>query len=479
MLQAPAMPQAVPESVSEEHTIYADYLKFRYSLSMPGCALQFPRPPTHMYFDLALIEREEREKPSVDRELASLAVEGRVREMMEKTTPVKLEDLFKLDKKRRKVILIEGPPGSGKTTLSWHLCQKWGKGEPFPGFELVIYVQLRDPAIHSARSIADLLPRRNDQMAREVLADMEARDGEGVLFVLDGWDELPGDLPRDSPLRQLMEPSVLTPFQRSSVIITTRPEESAELRNLASSRVQILGFTPDKVEEYFTESLKNEPEQAKSLMERVKENPAIEGSCSLPLNAAIVITLFLHMGQLPSTLTGIFVALVLHCILRHCKARTNFRIRSLSSLDSLPGELQKSFDSLCMLAYQGILVNQILFTEQDVGVLPEFATLSLLQAVESFVTVGSVKMYHFLHLSVQELLAAWYISRMPADAQLEVMIHRLRGHERFSGVFRFYAGLTHLHVPWNKDFIKLMVIQTKGYFEVSLHTFAVCIQKLR
>ncbi len=100
---------------------------------------------------------------------------------------------------------------------------------------------------------------------------MSLKDGEGVLFVLDGWDELPGDLAQDSPLRQLTEPDFY--LEQSAVIVTSRPEASTELHDLASSRVQIVGFTPEKVEDFFTESLKGDSQAAKALMERVKENP--------------------------------------------------------------------------------------------------------------------------------------------------------------------------------------------------------------
>ncbi len=454
-----APPSLTDEPTNDLCTTYANYLKFRYSTNMPTCMIQSPSPPTHVYFDLSLIEREKREKASMDKELASLAVEGRVMEMMEKRTSVQLEDIFKLDTKRRKVILIEGPPGSGKTTLSWHICQQWEAGEPFPGFRLVIFVQLRDPAIQSAWSIADLLPRRDNQMAEDVYSEIKARDGDGVLFILDGWDELPDDLPQESPLRQLIEYSVCSPLQRSAVVITSRPESSSELRGLASSRLQIVGFTPEKVEGYFTECLNDDPEAAKSLVEHMKGRPGLAGICSLPLNAAIIVTLFLHMGhQLPSTLTGLFVALVLHCILRHSKSRTNLKVRSLSSLDSLPVELQESFDSLCVLAFRGVLNNQILFTEADVSILP--GTLSLLQVVESLVTVGSAKTYHFLHLSIQELLAAWHISRLPSDTQADI-IHNLGMHPRFAGIFQFFGGLTRFCTAWSRDIIKQMMVNNK------------------
>ena len=42
-------------------------------------------------------------------------------------------------------ILLEGVAGSGKTTISWHACQQWAKGNMFQEFEFVIHLSLADP----------------------------------------------------------------------------------------------------------------------------------------------------------------------------------------------------------------------------------------------------------------------------------------------------------------------------------------------
>ena len=77
--------------------------------------------------------------------------------------------------------------------------------------------------------------------------------------------------------------------------------------------------------------------------------------------------------------------------------------------------------------------------------------------MESFVSVGSSRTYNFLHLSIQELLAAWHISRMPTDQQSDI-VHCMLEDERFRSVFQFYAGFTRFHAPWSKDIIRKMVV---------------------
>ena len=312
-----------------------------------------------------------------------------------------------------------------------------------------MYVQLRDPAIQAAQSVADLLPRRNDQMAHDILSEIEARDGEGVLFVMDGWDELPPELPSLS-VRNLINLPVASSLHRSTVLVTSRPESSADLHSLVSSRIQIVGFTPSEVKEFFTESLKGDSQAVDTLMEQVRDNPVIESSCYLPLNVVIIVSVFLSLNcTLPTTLTGLFTSLVLCCILRHIKTKTDLNIKSLSSLDDLPETVQESFNSLCQLAFRGIVENKVTFSAEELGLHPQFATLSLLQVTESFVCIGSVgssRTYSFLHLSIQELLGAWHISKMPHEVQVHIFRSK-PGHQQFGEVFQFYAGITKLQTP--------------------------------
>ena len=363
-----------------------------------------------------------------------------------KKSPIKLEKLFEKIEGERKVILIDGAPGSGKSTLTIHICQRWSRGELFQEFNIVILVQLRDPAVQSAKSIADLVPCPSCESAQQVAREIEANLGRGILWVLDGWDELPAHLREKSLVRDMITPSLHSPITQSSVIVTSRSISSSELSELVSSRIEVLGFTWEEQRQYFIECLKGDTKAVDTLMERLSENPAIEGSCYLPLNASIVAHLYLSDGSLPHTVHGIFFSLVQHCLSHYLCQRLGKTQQQaqLTSLDNLPQELQAPFDQLCRLAFTGISQNQVTLSQSDLKAVKDSAVLcevGLLQATPSILFDGRTVYYNFIHLSIQEMLSAVYISRMPASEQISTF-DSLFSDSRFSAVFQFYAAIT-------------------------------------
>ena len=365
-----------------------------------------------------------------------------------KKLPIELEKLFENIKGERKVILIDGAPGSGKSTLAVHICQRWSRGELFQEFTIVILVQLRDPEVQHAQSIADLIPCPDIESANEVASVIKANLGRGALWVLDGWDELPYQLRKKSFLRDIIIPPAKSPITQSSVVVTSRPISSGELSELVSSRIEVLGFTWEEQRQYFIECLKGDTKAADTLMERLSENPAIEGSCYLPLNASIVAHLYLSDGSLPRTVHGIFSSLVQHCLSHYlCQrlGKTQQQARVVS-LNSLPQELQTPFNQLCKLAFTGISQNKVTFSPSDLKPVKDSAVIcevGLLQATPSILSDGRTVYYNFIHLSIQEMLSAVYISHMPASEQISTF-DSLFSDSRFSAVFQFYAAITKL-----------------------------------
>ena len=404
--------------------------------------------PTQKIFNLAIIKKEKIQRGKIDDDFVHKTIRGQVDDILQKKSPIELKDLFKNIKEERTVILIDGAPGSGKSTLTVHICQQWGRGELFNEFTVVILVQLRDPKVQSAQSITDLLPAEDDTMAEQAAREIIANKGSGVLWILDGYDELPSNLHSNSIVSTLINPNLHQKnlLSKTAVIVTSRPISSGELCPLVSSRIEVLGFTAEEQRLFFTECLNNDTKAVETLLERLCSNPAMEGSCYLPLNASIVAHLYLTDGSLPSTIYGIFSSLVQHCLSRYLYERQGVpqKLASFESLDGLPDDLHLYFEQLCKLAFTGTRENKVTFSSSDIkalGCSDEICELGLLQAVPSIVSHGRSVYHNFLHLSIQEMLAAVYISRMPTSKQISTF-DSMFNEARFSAVLQFYAAIT-------------------------------------
>ena len=404
--------------------------------------------PTRQFFNLAIIKKERVQRGKIDNEFVLQSIHGQIDNILLAKSPIDLEDIFKNIEGERKVILIDGAPGSGKSTLAIHITQGWSKGELFQEFTIVILVQLRDPAVQSAKSITDLLPCPDIKTARQVDSAIKANNGRGILWVMDGWDELPLRLQDDSFLRDMIAPPHISPITLSSVIVTSRPISSGDLSQLVSSRIEVLGFSSEEQRQYFTECLKGDTKAVDALLERLSENPAIEGSCFLPLNASIVAHLYLSDGSLPDTVHGIFSSFVRHFLSRYLweKLGNTKKKYRVVSLDDLPRKVRGAFDEICRLAFKGTAENKVTFSHSDIEAVKDSAVIcemGLLQATPSILSEGRTVYYNFIHLSVQEFLSAVYISKLPASKQISTF-NSLFEEPRFNSVFRYYAAITKL-----------------------------------
>ena len=461
---------------------YADYLRSRYQTEIPSFLTdQWPPPPTTRVFNLTMIRRARIRRGPVDEEFVRLKLYGRVKDILGQKKPVKLEEIFTLDKAKRKVILIEGAPGSGKSTLAWHICQKWESGELFQEFQVIIFIQLREPASQCAETVADLFPADCKGTTQTVLLELEACSGRNTLLILDSWDEFPPELHKGSILEQLIHHPRKLNLRFSTLLITSRPVATGDLQNnIVSSRIEILGFAPSEVKEYFTEALEEDEKSVEKLVSHLVKWPMIEASCYLPLNAAIVAHLFLALNQsLPTTLHGVFLSLVLCCIIRHMK-KLGTPI-AVSSFSDLPDCLRKPFNNICTLAYRGVMDTKATFSTEDLEAfkLPkEMSTLSLIQGVESFSSFDKKMSYNFLHLSIQELLASWHISKLPTNKQVEIF-KELFGKPRFAVVFRFYAAFTKLETEGIQEILVTAVkSEMKKGFRDTKHILLYVLQGL-
>ncbi|XP_064400741.1 NACHT, LRR and PYD domains-containing protein 3-like isoform X2 [Halichondria panicea] len=371
-----------------------------------------------------------------------------------KRTPILHGDLFKIEKNKKPVkkLIVEGNAGIGKTTLCTMLAEGWAKGKILTQFDCVLLLPLREHGVSSATSLAELfkLLHSSERIRTSVIEELEEREGEGVLIIADGWDELSAEnCLKMSFLYKLFFGDFL-PF--ASILLTSRPSASAPLHNLPSVNrlVEVVGFNEENIKQYIESEFEQFPEKVSSLIEQLENNPVIQSVCSVPLNCAIVCNLWHILDQeLPCTLTELYTQIVLSIILRNVKKKFPDCPISLNGFDEIPNDLQDVFWLICKFAYECLLLDQLVFSEAKLSSrLPEVGDkllcFGLLQSARSLLPVGHGLSFHFAHLTIQEFLAALHLATLSNKEKLKVVkAHSKSG--RFYMVWRFMFGLASKH----------------------------------
>ena len=450
---------------------YQEFLKRLYRERSAEYLLHWPPVPHYKYVDLSMTIPKDKVRyraPDVRYKMGGKIEGGNV----------ELCEIFEKDPSQLKKLLIEGAPGSGKTTITWHICKQWGLGEMFNDlFDVVVLVQLRDPDVHSAQSLVELLPcSLSDPGMVSLVADALLKaEGEKSLIIYDGLDEFPHQSKCYEWLLKLLDDPSSVGLAKSSVIITSRPSASVDLHTKVSSRIEIQGFAESKRMEYFKESC----DDVDALMDQLSSKPYLLSVCYLPLNCAIVAHLFRALHNLPSTNGEFFFSLVCNCIFRYIKKEIpKSTVKELSSFDELPSQLVKPFSSICNLALDGIINDKILFSSKDL-IASDLATekpLGLLQVVQSLVSCGTSFTCNFPHLSVQEYLAAYCISQIPSESERCNTMKVITNKDRFSAVFLFFASITKLKTECDISLFKKFLPLCKEY-KNSIESFAAVLRE--
>ena len=205
------------------------------------------------------------------------------------------------------------------------------------------------------------------------------------------------------------------------------------------------------VEQYLSKhEVKADPSLLIQYKDYLSSTPAIRTALytDFEFNAkmsAEVFTWSKHTGLLPpTTMTEYFTAFTLKTLVDHLSTHPVYhkQLLKVATFSDLPTDVYQQFQGLCRMAYEGILnIQQLFFTAAD---LPTgFDHLGLMQEMPQLYAKGSASSYHFIHLTLQEYLAAVHISQLPAHTQTRLFQKHLdSGH--FKMTFTFLAGLTKL-----------------------------------
>ena len=392
--------------------------------------------------------------------------EGGVDEVPNQRVPLEYEDIFNFQPHgggSRRGVLIEGVPGSGKTTLVKRMCRDWSNGSFAQDSKAVIQVLLRSLPKRNKLAIEDMVLTSvaDEKVAADIAQYVRNYQGEGVLFILDGFDEISKKMHQSSIVCDILE-GRLAP--KASFLITSRPISAQSLYHLVDRRIEVTGFGEEEVEKYVTDYFAaSDVAVGEKLISTLRSRPTIRSLCYVPLLLLMVCFVASFGKALPRTMNELFESLVILIVNRNLeKSNRNERAKSLEDVK----RICPSFMKLAHLALEGLKNDTLVFC--DIPFEVDEALSGLVNCIEALNRFGvTTRTFHFLHLTLQEYFAAYALSVAPEAEVIGFWRERLLfkypesgGYilsvDRFRTMFLLYCGVTGLG---SKTGVQVMLVE--------------------
>ena len=326
-------------------------------------------------------------------------------------------DISNLIDDKHRVTFIRGIAGMGKSVLAKQLTYGWANGDMYQNFNMCVMFECRDLNYFKDHEGAKL--EKHEILGEFIKSkvDYDLGNGEGVLFIVDGLDELYDITEKDSIIGQLLSRKI---YPMSKVILTGRPHIEFKLngyRNVGGLKtVEIQGLTNEQINIYIEKFSEREHHS-------VDINKA-KGASNVPiihvpqfLNTLCCIAILLE-GQAISNSTELYCWTVYLLLKQHAdKDGSNRKMAS-----EIFREFSQLLSTLSKVCHNLLTKNKIIFERTiesrlgDIGKDKEFVE-SLFVNVSDNIT----EKYQFKHLSLMEFLSALYICNKDRKNLLEII----------------------------------------------------------
>ncbi|KAM9322777.1 uncharacterized protein KZ484_020875 isoform 10-T13 [Pholidichthys leucotaenia] len=359
-------------------------------------------------------------------------------------TPIRCYDIFKAfpDQQRPiRVVLTSGVAGVGKTFSVLKFTLDWAEGLENQHVSVVIVLPFRELNLirdeqYSLLELLHVFYPTLQKVTAEKLAVCK------LLFIFDGLDEsrlsldftnrkLMCDVTQRSSVREVLTNLIQGNLLPSALIwITSRPAAANQIPPTCVDRMtEVRGFTDDQKEEYFRRRF-SEEELSSRIISHMKTSRSLHIMCRIPVFCWITATVLEHMltteqrGELPKTLTDMYS----HFLLVQTKRKKK---KYHEGHETSPQELTEADREVLLklgrLAFEHLEKGNIVFYQEDLkqcGLdVTEASVYSgvCTQIFRRECVMFQKPVYCFVHLSIQEFLAAVYMVNCFTTKKTEVM----------------------------------------------------------
>ena len=323
-----------------------------------------------------------------------------------------------------RVTFIRGIAGMGKSVLAKQLTYGWANGEMYQNFKLCLMFECRDLNYFKDHEGAEL---KKHEILGEFLkskVNWDLGDGEGVLIIVDGLDELYDITEKDSIIFSLL--NINGKYGMAKVIITGRPHIEDKLTGNYDMggvfKVEINGLSEDQIDEYIDkfsscEDHKIDINKARSLSKGYLPSMHVPQFLNTLCCAAI-----LMKGQAVSNSTELYCWTVYLLLRQHADKHG----ASGKSVSKIFKEFSQTLSTLGEVCFNLLTNNKIVFEGDmkvllgDIGKDKEF-----IQSLFVDVSDNITEKYQFKHLSLMEFLSALYICEKDIEHSLDIIKYNL------------------------------------------------------
>ncbi|XP_017292790.1 NLR family CARD domain-containing protein 3-like [Kryptolebias marmoratus] len=346
-------------------------------------------------------------------------------------TTIRQEDIFKLPPGRHepiRTVMTLGVAGIGKTVLTQKFTLDWAEDKANQDIHFTFPFTFRELNVLKEKkfSLVELVHHFFTETKEAGISKFEEFQ---VVFVFDGLDEcrLPLDFHNNQILTDVTESTsvdvLLTNLIRGNLLpsarlwITTRPAAANQIPAECVDMVtEIRGFTDPQKEEYFGKKFSVD-EQAKTIISHIQTSRSLHIMCHIPVFCWITATVLedelktREGGELPNTLTGMYI----HFLVVETKVK---KVKYDNGAETDPHwspESRKMIESLGKLAFEQLQKGNLIFYESDLtecGIDIRAASVYSGVFTQIFKEERGLyqdKVFFFVHLSVQEFLAALHV----------------------------------------------------------------------